>query len=369
MQAPVISPTQATGSTCASSICESQQTPLEELAEIASRDPRARVQATGSTCASSVCDSQQTSLEPSSSRVLLEKASEMVRVEISMCDKRMTQLLETELESQRISLESDCFILRKDIEALVTIVESLTVKVQSQEPSAAQVAMNARFDVLIEEERRNRIDATAGLLEQVEGLAAQVQQVINDEKRQIHSSSELLDKMEALSASAEWVDKLDALSSINVNTLVDTERLAREACCARLEKDIQRLSDDIQAFPTAQLDDTTCWNKFNVLLDYERASRDAQYETLREAMEGLSAGMPKTLVQETPPRETSVRLDEEYLEALMEQERRTREVMCATLRKDFCKEMEALSRELAANHALPEPGTCKKDESEFEGST
>lgn len=269
--------------------------------------------ANASTCASSACaESVQTEAAGTSSRVLFAKASELIRVEIAASERRIA----ARFEQERTRVDAAHDSLKEDLTSMLAIVETLSAKAAGSPPSSALVPpagaspMSARY-----EQDRWQLDATcSAMLTRLDALNEQVQslptvEMIAEERRAIH-------------------------------TLVERERKARSLEVVNLQKEIANMSDELHSIPSAQFNDAACWNKFNVLLEHERLSRDTTCRQLRNDVNSLMSSTKSSLGH------TRSKSDEDWLHQLFDQERAKNDLSNATLRKDFYKEVEALSMDI-----------------------
>jgi len=280
-------------------------------------EPREEVAANASTCASDSTSVPLQESQASSSRVLFAKASELIRVEIAASERRIG----ARFEQERLLRDAAIAKMQEDMDSMVSIVEALAqqppqnspLSTLRQSPSAANDSMrsSATDDLAvrkIEGERR----ACGALLKKFEVLASQ---------------------MQCLTSGPD-----EGLTN-RMNDAMDRERQSRCYAIESLQKQIHDLSDDVSSLPSAQLEGATCWNKLNVLLENERLARDTICCQLRKDVDGLSSTSRGPC--------TKPEIDEFYLNSMFEQERRKRDfalsATCTSMRKEFCREMEAMA--------------------------
>jgi len=264
-----------------------------------------------STRASSVCDSLALSARAdhdaansSSSRVLFAKASELIRVEIAACERRFA----AKMEQERSAREGSNATLKSSLENMVYIVEALSSAPQAQGSSEAPALMNHSIASRIEAERAARDEVCSSLLAKIETMSAQIERL----------------------PAAAMIDE------DRINTLLEKERKQRNSAMTSLDAKLQALSDELHSLPAAIIDGAASWSKFNVLLDTERAARADFCSQLRKDMDALSSSVEGK----------GSGADDDYLQVLLEQERRVNDLSRATLWKDFCRELEALSEKV-----------------------
>jgi hypothetical protein len=217
---------------------------MSGYAHIAKQD---RKDGNASTAASSVCESQQDSSETTSSRLLFAKASELIRVEIAASERRMA----ARLDAERIERKSICDKMSNDLEALVSIVESLSTQ-----------GDRTYIDSLLEEERQLRDMSLGNLHCKLDALASQVSSY-----QATHIDEGLGSLMEdPIAQRSELDDKY-------LNALLEQERRARDVACARLRTDLCKEFSgifDLSNNPTV-----------NNLFEQERLARDTTCNALR----------------------------------------------------------------------------------------
>lgn len=275
--------------------------------------------ANDSTCASSACESSATIPSPdpasSSSRVLFAKASELIRVELAACERRFA----ARLEKERVAREASHATLKSSLESIVCIVETISTAPQAtSEPAAMNHIVAAR----IEDERRLRDEACASLLAKIETLSHQMQYL-------------------APAGNLPGAAKID---EDFMNSLLAQERNQRSSAVSALQRDIARLNEEMSVLPTTLIEGAASWSKINVQLDRERSSRDMALLDLKKEMDALSLSVGQRNTNEV----------DEYLKVVMEQERRVNDLSRATMWKDFCREIEALSVEVQALKKAPQ---------------
>lgn len=252
----------------------------------------------GSTAAT---ESTSAASESFSGTKILLKASEMIHGEVKSCESRFASMLQQEREAR----EFTCGQLRRDVEAMVTIVEALSAQVPK-----VPICLDPRLDAFLEQEKRAR-DA---LREDVEGLADQV------------SSLEVERQKDPRGISLEQVNCMveDALEGLSTNipaqhpagiSLQQVNRIVEEALTTFTEKEQQA-----RDFSTAVL-----------------------RKDFKKELEALVSHLPKT----SPP------LGEANINKILEQQRNALDATCADLRKD----MKAFSLLAGARLAAPDMST------------
>jgi hypothetical protein len=169
--------------------------------------------------------------------------------------------------------------------------------------------------MLLEEERRSR-DLTCDSLHcKLEALACQVESLQTavdgmDGNRTIINNSE--NNIE------------DKARDSNLDALIEQERRARELACAALRTDLcKELQDMLEISIKAS---------FNSFME-----RELPPVSPKAGINGNSD--PVQAIKEVS---ASPKLDEQYLDALIEQERRARELACAGLRTELCRELQGM---------------------------
>jgi len=215
----------------------------------------------------------------SGTKILL-KATEMIHGEVRSSESRLTVLVESEREAREFS----CRQLRQDVEAMVTIVESLS----SQMHKAPLV--DSRLDAFLEQEKRAR-DV---LREDVEGLADQISALDDDRQREMQSGASAVD-----SASQDMLEKERDARQLATDELrrdleahSNQERSARDLSNAVLRKDfsvfrkeLEALAANVRNLPTSQLAEI----RLNETLEQDRRVLDGTCAELRQDFDALSA--------------------------------------------------------------------------------
>merc|ERR1719305_75445 len=116
---------------------------------------------------------------------ILLKTSEMVHGEVRSSETRTAALFEQERDAREVS----CAQLRRDVEAMVTIVEALSAQVHAL-PTVPPT--DPRLDVFLEQEKRAR----DSLREDVESLADQVSALEDERQKDGYANS--LEEINAL---------------------------------------------------------------------------------------------------------------------------------------------------------------------------
>lgn len=210
----------------------------------------------------------------SGTKILL-KASEMIHAEVKQCETRLSAVLHREREAREFS----CMSLRRDVAAMVTIVEQLSAKVHKV-PSDSPP--DARLDSFLEHEKRAR-DA---LREDVEALSDQICALDQDRLKDLKGVAPedlIQERADRASACSALRTDLDALTS-----LTDQERHARDLSTAVLRRDfraeLDALAAEVRQSMLSQLDET----RIDSIVEHQRAIADATSAELRKDLEDLA---------------------------------------------------------------------------------
>jgi hypothetical protein len=174
--------------------------------------------------------------------------------------------------------------------------------------------------------------------------------------------------IESVSSKMQCLPVAGSIDEERIHSLLEQERKQRISVAAAIQQDIKGVTDELHLeVSTRLLDGAAQWSKLNKLLDEERVARDATCCNLRKDVASCKVDVDSLLQQ-------SQGIDDDYLKVMFEQERRVNDMARATQWKDVCKEMEALSAEVqllkkSANGAVPDPTSaqCAKLQQDVEG--
>lgn len=258
--------------------------------------------------------------ESFSGNLLFAKVSQLVHDRIDACEKRIT----ARLDQERLTYVHERAIANADMRSIVALVEELSEKMEHHEICQMVPMSHNSIDV--------RIEACSDLLEKFE--------------------TQIQNRPSALS-----------MDSGHLDFETTPERTPRSCVIgvATPQKESQN-SFDGTCRPSPPSDHFDFASALNMMLEQERLSRDIACSQLRKDVDALSTAMQDAhLIKDVEAVSTGTcrPVDEDYLNVMLEQERQMCDSTCATLRTDFCKELESLHLEMQSFRASPMlDGSC-----------